>query len=278
MFNLVSDQIPEVKITDQNVITAINKYLTSDNHLLQKSEFTYHLMISTEMSSSQNIIVGSVASMSAFIQNIPDSYSIFGNRLIFWYEHNTGLSSNEDFQQFYRQFEERLILNCNIDGSDNFILGLNEFMDFKIIAPERYVVRDGVIVSSKKVCRFPDRRFKNAGFVYDESGDLRFKDGSYDPCSLDQPFSFVRDGYNPAEYIRNESNLPPEFFNDNDLAYFLTINEEGRAVKAELYHNGNNKIDTVVNRQLTRIILNMPKCNVGYVNGKKVTYRILIGL
>lgn len=271
-----SSQLQEVKLNDQEVVMALNVYVDSLNSQIQDQKVKYHLISRVEYISSKKIVyVAAVTSTGAFWRNLPDKYSKIDGRFVFWYE-SKNEDNNEQFRQFHEQFSKDLINDCSSEG--NFDLQVEtEFIGLDFIGTYRFIVQTGKISSLRKVCSFPDDRFYRSNHAFDNSGELTYKDGVYDICSLDCPYRFDRKGFDPMSYIRKNSGVSDEIIRNNEVGISITIDKKGKPIKAEIIDK-DGALSEQQKLKLADVVLKMPNWNPQTVNKKKVYYRILTKL
>ena len=272
--------IPETKINDAAVEVALRAYLDSLSTQIGDQRILSSLIARVERTEHEVVVyVEDVAFMSSFWRNLPDSYSKFEDRIVFWFDKKEGCIGEhcaDEFKKFHNQFNDRLIIDFTTDGKLIGKVGLDN-SDLKFIGPHRFLVEKNSVVQTRSVCQFPHDVFYELGHLFDDNGDLMYQDNSYSICSLDRPFQFTSEEYEPMEYIRVKSGFGDYFFRQHDLGFYLTIDENGKVIKAENNPESIN-LDNDSENRLIDIMLNMPKWNPATVKGNKVKYKILIGL
>lgn len=266
--------IPEVKISDQGITYALNAYVDSISAENPETLIDFHMSARVEKMGSSNILyVGSTISIGSFKFGIPVKYSRLGKRLVFWYEDENKIESHEQFNQIQKQFGEVLLNDLNEDGSinTNFNPAHLDFYSFHG-GTYRFVLKDGFIKSTRKVCRFPDTSFYKKGYRYDKNGDLIYQEGVYDICSLDQGTPYC--SYSYLEYFEKNGMSP---IGDQGVSAELTIGKTGRVVKAEVLDK-NGKLKEEIKHDYLLLMLKMPPWNPGKLKGKIVSYKIKIVL
>jgi hypothetical protein len=274
---LTSEFIEEVKISDPDVINVLNIYIDSLNHKVSSQTVKYHLVARIDNEGTKKIIyVSATPFIGEFWRNIPDEYSKFGDRLVFWYKGKGDNRHDDSYKEFHSQFNKLLVNDRLADGTHDPQIE-TEFIGLEFIGSYRFVVRKGKVESVKKVCSFPNNRFYDSGYKFDSHGNLMFNDGAYDLCSIDKPYRFDRDNFDPMDYIRTNSGIPNEVTKKHRLVVTITIDKKGKPTKVDV-----DDADKVLNSQqlntLSEVILRMPKWNPQTVKGKKVCYRITIKL
>jgi hypothetical protein len=269
-------QIQEIKIADKGVETALNAFIDSINSKNEKPIVNYDLNARIEnLGFSKIIYVSTAISIGSYkLLGTPDKYSRLGNRIVFWYESKNRTESLKQFEEFQKQFGEYLVNDLSSDGSINTNFNPDQLSYFDFVGADyRFVIKGNSIISSKEICQFPGLSFYQKGLTYDKNGYLMYRDGVYDICSLDRPYKFEREGFEPMVYIRINSGISNEITKKNKIIATITINKKGKPIKADI-----DDADKVLNdqqiRKLKEVILGMPHWNAQTVKGKRVCYRI----
>jgi len=267
-------QIPEMKITDKAVVDALEKSIDLLNSKNSHLNVKYHLQVRIEdLGSSKLIYISPVFFISSFKEGLPHKYSIIDNRIVFIYEGNNSSNGNMSFEEFQIQFGKELQNDLKPDKSIYSSLNPNniDYYSFQVDT-YRFVIDDNSIKSSKKVCRFPDTRFYQLGYKYDENGDMMYEDGVFHPCSLKNLKEYCN--YSPLEYFESEGLSIESKYN---ITAWVTIGKNGYVIKASIIDT-QNILTEELKRKYEKIILEMPRWNKARLKGKKVSYRVNLGL
>jgi hypothetical protein len=269
--------IPETRIKDRDIIKALDIYLDSLNSKVQDQPVKYHLIGRIDNSESQKIIyVSATPFVGGFWNNIPDEYSHFRDRLVFWYKTKKDSHDPDAYHNFHEQFKQHLINDRSTNGINDSQVE-TKYIGLEFIGSYRFVVKKGKVESVRKVCSFPDNRFYEKGYKFDSNGNLMFNDGAYDICSIDKPYRLDRDDFDPMDYLRTHSGIPVEITKKYRIGATITIDEKGKPIKFDVDDVEKVLSDKQLNR-LMEVALGMPYWNPQTVNNKRVSYRIITKL
>lgn len=265
--------IPERSVTDARAQLAIAIFIDSLESRIPDQGTNYHLIARSDDSRGSKIIyMTSVVSLSIFWNNVPDFFTRNGNRIVFWFDSKDDESASDIFMSFHRQFRNQLINDIdefgNIDPAMDLEAGLH-----RSLGTLRFEWKNDSELKVSRSCTFPDKKFYSAGKKFDSGGNLLVDDGVYDLCSVDKPFHFAAEGFDPVAYIEDTGRLPIAFIRQHRVKVFITIGPDGKVVKVT-FNEAGNLLDDSLKAKTEDVIRSLPPLNIATVKGRPVKYRL----
>lgn len=258
-------QLELIDINDKGLEKVLTTFIDSIDSSNNFSEVKYCILIKVQGSKAKRIVyLGAVGSIEDFkMHGIPDAYSIFDNKLVFWYKSSgTGMISYEDFkEQFTHAGKEKFWTQDKIYAFDG--------------RPFRYVFEKLELIHTRRVCRFPSKVFYTAGYRFDDKGNLMFADGSYDLCNI---LEFSPE-FEPYKFELNEyfDKLDVKVDSLSDLTVTMVIGKNGKVQSVEI-EDKNSRINETKKKEYKKIIKEMPAWNKAKLGKRRVAYKLVVSL
>lgn len=274
-------QFPELKIADQVVLSAFDFVSDSLLHNSDKGDLKFFFAARLDtFNGKRYLFIEPGITLGHFKNNLPDKYSKYKGRFIFWYDGECKVISHSDetFADFEDEFGRYMLGGVIPDKSSSYGKDFWPHQILEDVTTHRFELGANAIVGIKDVCGpFPYCDFVQSGYHYDERGDLLVGEGVYAICSLDRPFDPGPKGYDLWKYIRRRSKFSKEIAKYTTFSYHLTIDTTGRVEDVKLV-GYEGEFNDRVNKELVRIILGSPNWNIATLHGRKVKYRSSIGI
>jgi hypothetical protein len=278
-FNLITNiggEIPEAKLTDKSAEIAINAFIDSINAINgNKAAVNYHINARVENAGkSKFVYLCTVITLEDFkVYGMPDKYSRIGGRFVFWYE-TKKTDASRSFNELRQQFGS--FPRNDLDSADtasNLFQKLWLDVYTFIGGTYRFVMKNNAIVSASEICDFPGIRFFEKGLAFDKNGDLMVRRNVYHMCALDVQNLLHPENFDPNDYIRSHSGIPEEIIQRNTIQLKLVVNKRGKVVEVVI-DDREELLDENQKKQLSHVILQMPRWNPQTVKGKKVCFML----